>query len=122
MSFSSWAEGVTGSAGSAAPENKQGLPRHSGRVRKGIYCVGEEFPVQRTVTTPEQHPEGTLHMQPGSEPRNCCQGQQLLLETWEKLQPTINAGIYRYYSKTVALGRLKCVNTINSHSRVLELS
>lgn len=78
------------------PQGAQGLPRHSGHVRKGIYCIGEEFPVQRTVTTPEQHPKETLHMQPGSEPRNRCQCQQLLLETWEKPQPIINAGIYRY--------------------------
>lgn len=70
-------------------------------TEKGFIVSVRKVPLQRTVTTPEQCPEGTLHMQLGSEPRNCCQCQQLLLETWEKPQPFINWGIYTYWSKTV---------------------
>lgn len=72
------------------------LPGTQAVTEQGFIVLVGKVPLQRTVPTPEQCPEGTLHVRLGSEPRNCCQRQQSLLETREKPQPFVNAGIYRY--------------------------
>lgn len=81
------------------------FPDSQAVTEKGFIVSVGKVPLQRAVTPPERCPEGTLRMQPGSEPRNRCQCQQLLLEKREKPQQFINSGIYRFGARLRCFGK-----------------